>query len=115
MTRSNVKSIVQQIVPGFRETPCVTDRIKRRRPWVAALLSLLMMGLGQLYNGQPRRAAAFLAFSVVSFVATILLAPALLSFQGLMILYTWIVVVLGIRGFAIVDAFIGARRRGSLQ
>lgn len=35
---------------------------KVRRPWLAVLLSLLTGWLGQLYNGQPRRAAV--AFSV---------------------------------------------------
>lgn len=36
--------------------------VKTRRPWLAALLSLLTSGLGQLYNRQPRRAAV--AFAV---------------------------------------------------
>lgn len=35
---------------------------KLRRPWLAALLSLFTGWLGQLYNGQPRRAAV--AFAV---------------------------------------------------
>jgi hypothetical protein len=28
----------------------------RRRPWLAALLSLVAMGLGHVYNGRPGRA-----------------------------------------------------------
>ncbi len=34
----------------------MTEKVKERRPAVAALLSLVVMGLGQLYNGQIRRA-----------------------------------------------------------
>ncbi len=33
----------------------MTEKVKERRPAVAALLSLVLMGLGQLYNGQLRR------------------------------------------------------------
>jgi len=36
---------------------------KPRRPWVAALLTLPLLGLGQLYAGEPRRAlAVYLGF-----------------------------------------------------
>ncbi|HPQ94458.1 MAG: signal peptidase I [Thiothrix sp.] len=34
-----------------------TDTIRPRLPWLAALLSLVFPGLGQLYNGEPNRAA----------------------------------------------------------
>ena len=60
----------------------------RRRPWVAALLSLVLSGLGHTYAGQPRRgialwAAAFIAgllglFALVVLPSTLALAAFLL-------------------------------------
>src|SRR5690242_731812 len=34
---------------------------RRRRPWLAGFLSLLWLGVGQLYNGEARKAAALYA------------------------------------------------------
>lgn len=55
---------------------------RRRRPWLAALLSLMVIGVGQLYNGQWRKGACFLAGEVVLALALI---PALGSFAGLVL------------------------------
>jgi signal peptidase I len=42
---------------------------KRRRPWLAALLSFLAPGAGQLYNGEPKAAIVFFAlFAVLNIV-----------------------------------------------
>lgn len=42
---------------------------KSRNPWIAFLLSLLMPGLGQLYNGQWRKAILFFVlFNLIPFV-----------------------------------------------
>ena len=38
--------------------------LKKRRPWLAALLSLFWPGLGQLYNGDGRRAVVFLSIEL---------------------------------------------------
>ena len=38
----------------------------RRKPWLAALLSLALAGLGHLYAGSPRRAAAFFGGELVT-------------------------------------------------
>ena len=48
---------------------------KKRRPWLAGLLSLLIPGLGQVYNGQYRRGLAFL---VIAAGADALLVMALI-------------------------------------
>jgi signal peptidase I len=93
----------------------MANKIKQRQPLAAALLSLFMMGLGQLYNGQPRRAAVFFAIAIfpVAFLAPI--SHLLLSFQGIMAIYAGILITVGIRVFAIIDAFIGARRIGMIE
>jgi len=48
-----------------------------RRPWLAALLSLLLAGLGHLYAGRFRRAAAFFGGEIAAIVA------------GLLVLVSW--------------------------
>lgn len=40
-------------------TPCMVTR----KPWAAGLLSGLMPGLGQLYNGQPAKAFLLAVFA----------------------------------------------------
>src|SRR5687767_8183945 len=45
----------------------------RPRPWLSALLTILLPGLGQLYNGRPLRAAATY-IGLQLFVAALLLA-----------------------------------------
>lgn len=68
------------------------QKSRRRKGWVAVLLSILLTGLGQLYNGQLRRAAIYLVLSNLAPVALILLAGSyfsigmvvsLLALQGL--------------------------------
>lgn len=52
---------------------------KRRLPWLAALLSLLTPGLGQLYCRRPKRALAwFLISAVVGTIFYVLLSQAIL-------------------------------------
>ncbi len=66
-------------------------RAKRRRKWLAALLSLLMPGLGQLYNGEGRRALRF--FAVVAGVEIGFLLLRLLKLQGTITF--WFLAVVG--------------------
>ncbi|ADU63447.1 MAG: signal peptidase I [Pseudodesulfovibrio sp.] len=79
---------------------------KRRRPWLAALLSLMATGVGQLYNGQWRKGACFLAGEVVLALALI---PALRTFAGL-VLAGGVLATYNIA--AAVDAYRCARRGG---
>ena len=63
----------------------------RRRPWLAALLSLLLTGLGHVYTGRPKRAArlwlaTFLLAVVALFLVVVLPStPALVVFVVLLI------------------------------
>jgi signal peptidase I len=91
------------------------EKVKERRPVVAALLSLVLMGLGQLYNGQLRRAVVFFAIEILGFGAVTTISTFLLSFHGLIIIYFGALIFVGIRIFAVIDAFIGARRIGEAE
>lgn len=84
--------------------------MKRRKPWLAALLSLVCPGLGQLYNGDLRwPLAGLLAGTVITVVSTLYLFD---TFQKLVV-----AVLLGL-AFDIVfavHAFRQARRLQSVQ
>ena len=89
----------------------MTEKVKKRVSGVAALLSVVLMGMGQLYNGQLRRAVVFFALDILAVILLVTNTTFLLSFHGVMILYFWV----GIRIFAVIDAFIGARRIGVVE
>jgi len=44
----------------------------RRRWWAACLLSVVMPGMGQLYNGEPVKAAAFYVIPYIAYLASVL-------------------------------------------
>jgi len=77
---------------------------RRRKPWLALLLSLIATGLGQLYNGQWRKALLFFAVETVLGCA---LFPALGSFAGLL---ACVGALVAFNLYALVDAFLVARR-----
>jgi signal peptidase I len=85
---------------------------KRRNPWIAALLSLFVSGLGQLYNGQPARAAVFLGVAVMFMVVFALSIPT--TFGIFIALVVAMVAIVGWKIAALVDAFLQARRRGAI-
>lgn len=81
-----------------------------RKPIVAALLSLLTPGLGQLYNGQLVKALVF--FVVVSSVWLAYDWTGLRdSFRGFVVGLALLLGGLLVLGYSIVDAFQQARRR----
>jgi signal peptidase I len=87
---------------------------KKRRAWLAALLSLLLPGLGQLYNRQVRLAIVLLILGVLLSMPArwaIAAAPA-----GLLMPMATVILAVGlaIPLFAIVQAVIGARRAGAI-
>lgn len=90
----------------------MSEKIEKRRPAVAAFLSLFVMGLGQLYNGHLRAAAVFGAIEIFGFLATTTMSTFLLTFHGVVIIYFGAVISVGIRIFAVIDAFIAARKIG---
>lgn len=83
----------------------------RRNPWIAGLLSLLAVGLGQIYNGQFKKAVLFLFIFVLGypvwlFVVTSLPAPLNIGVGILVIVLT--------RLYFVIDAIITARGLGEI-
>ena len=81
--------------------------VKPRNPWIAFFFSFFLPGLGQLYNGQPGKAALFLAF-VVLFPIIIGFSGGLNTFSGLILL---MVGELAFKGFVILDGVVHALRQ----
>ncbi len=81
--------------------------IKKRKPFLTLILSLFFPGLGQLYNGKPKK--AFLFFVLLSFDLLIFHAIGLpTSFYGLMIV---LIIHLSLVLYIVVDAVIDAKRQ----
>lgn len=85
----------------------------RRRPWVAAVLNIVLTGLGHLYVGEPRRAIAFFAIFVASVVVALLtilyvpFAPFNVFVPFALVLFVWV--------YAIGDGVACARRAGEFS
>jgi len=84
-----------------------TDTIKPRNAFVAFFLSLILPGLGQIYNGQQKKA--------ILFFASLRLVPFLFGvtrganfFWGLLALF---VIEVGLRIYFLIDAVKDARRQ----
>lgn len=88
--------------------------VKKRRAWLAGLLSLILPGLGQLYNRQTRFALVLLTivFSVASSRLLIAQSPPSVG-----VIFYAIVLAVGIAAWlvAIVQAAIAARRIGGVR
>lgn len=93
----------------------MTGDRKERGPFVAAFLSFVLVGLGQLYNGQLRRAVVLYALALLLAAVTIAGTLAITFLQGIVAFYLIVLAALGIKLFAVVDAFIGARRIGMME
>ena len=78
------------------------DSLKKRKPILAFLLSLVTPGLGQVYNGQFKKGLSFL---VVFYLVYIVFSFLLFTFYG-MIFY--LMIVIGCFLFILVDAVRGA-------
>jgi signal peptidase I len=94
----------------------LNEIIKRRRPWLAALLSFLLSGLGQLYSGRPGRGG--LLFGLSALVTLIFLVPGSFD-RSFYEQLPWIAILfiagVAIRLFAIIDAWRLAQRVGALR
>lgn len=88
---------------------------RRRRPWLAALLSLLWLGVGQLYNGEARKAVAlyvvWLAVGSTAVLLTILTIPTPATVAVVLLLA---VLAVGPFLYGAVDAFRRAGRLGTV-
>ncbi len=95
-----------------REAMTITDVPlgKPRRPWAAALLSLLQPGLGQLYNGRPGR--ALLALGLYTLPIFLLFAGAAVTF---LLLVALLVLLLALFAGILLDAVRLAQRSTGFQ
>jgi hypothetical protein len=60
--------LVPAATPAKRSTPMrqgASMRVKKRNPFLAAVLSILLPGLGQLYGGRPRRSVAIIGLALI--------------------------------------------------
>ena len=92
-----------------------TTEPKKRRAWLAALLSLLLPGLGQLYNRQVRLALILMILALLLSMPTRWLIAAVPSESVVTVAAVAIVCGLALPLFAIVQAAIGARRAGAIS
>jgi len=95
------------------EQPDERKRVKRR-PMVAALLSFLMIGMGQLYNGQLRRAVVVFALGLAPFIAISLILQFIPPYVGTLLYVSGALCLLALWIFSVVDAFVSARRIGTI-
>jgi signal peptidase I len=95
----------------------MTTVTRKRRPIVAALLSLLLPGLGQLYAGKGRAAVRWMAIALFLYLVVhwgllpidrMLLLPA-----GFWLMMGLVALAVAWQIWAIVDAFLSARRAGA--
>lgn len=87
-----------------------SPQLKKRRAWLAALLSLPLPGLGQLYNRDPHLALPLMASALLIPIPSIWLIAALSPSIGVVATAVAVMAIVGLALFAIVQAAIGARR-----
>jgi signal peptidase I len=98
--------------PSARPT---AQRVVPRRPWLAALLSFLAPGVGQLYNGDPRRGWSLFALFVGLEMTEALITPhaaLIVVFAGFLLIA---LSELALRIATPIQAFRLARRIGATQ
>jgi signal peptidase I len=86
-----------------------------RKPWIAALASLVLPGFGQLYNGEINRAIwLFLSFALLCIPVLGLVALYLPDRFMLPTLLLGLLATLGVWAYAVVDAWRGAGRTAGM-
>lgn len=89
--------------------------IKKRRPWLAGLLSLVLPGLGQLYNQNIRLAWPLLAVVILVTPAAKWLVTAIPPGTGLTVMIAVFVGAFALLIFAVVQSVLQARSIGAVQ
>jgi signal peptidase I len=81
----------------------------KRRPIVALVLSLVVSGLGQTYNGQLKKGLTF--YLAMGFLVGFLIAVLVGNFYGMLIACA---IILGSKIFILIEAVYSARRIGQV-
>jgi pimeloyl-ACP methyl ester carboxylesterase/TM2 domain-containing membrane protein YozV len=95
----------------FKEETMPDRDIKKRKPFIAASLSFLSTGIGQVYNGQ-----LFMGIMLKTGFLLTLCSFAILVFKSSQELLLWVAVIvifLLLKLYSMVQAFIEARRSGT--
>lgn len=96
----------------FDSTSNSSEAISPRQPWRAALMSLVLPGLGQLYNGEVNRAIwLFLGFALLSVPGLVMAALWLPAWATVPALALSLLASLGLWCLSVVQAW---QRAGSL-
>jgi signal peptidase I len=88
---------------------------KKRRPWLAGLLSLLMPGLGQFYNGDLRLALVLLIGFLVAAPNGVWFIASLSPGQAVAATVIFLIVGAAVLIFAVIQAILRARRLGRVK
>lgn len=92
----------------------MTEIVKRRLPWLAALLCLFTPGMGQLYCGRPLRALVWLLIAVIGgSMIYVLLSQGMLA-PTLPVQWVFYLGVAAFELAMLADAWLLARRIGSI-
>lgn len=83
--------------------------IKPRRPWVAALLTIVTRGLGHLYTGEPKR--GFILFGIEQFIVVIFAVLVIVVISGITFLILAAVGGFAFTVFCVADAVRIARKK----
>jgi signal peptidase I len=92
----------------------LTDTTRRRLPWLAALLSLLTPGLGQLYCRRPKRAAAWYLVGLVGGIGAYFLVSRGILVPTRAVQWAFFLALAAFYVAVLVDAWLLARRVGSI-
>jgi signal peptidase I len=88
----------------------MNDCISPRKPLLATVMSLVLPGFGQLYNGEPNKAIwLFLSFALISVPGVAFIALYLPAAAMLPALVLGLLLALGIWLYGAIDAWRGAR------
>src|SRR5262245_66513042 len=88
-------------------------RVKNRNPFLAAVLSIVLPGLGQLYGGRPRRSVAITGLALILAAGGKPIAALAAQAQPNAGMYTYaalLIIAVCLWVFALVDAILIARR-----
>ncbi len=85
------------------------DNLKKRKPILALVLSLVTPGLGQIYNGQIKKGVSYLAGLDLAYIA---LSFLLLRFDGLIL---YLLIMIGFILLILIDAVREAKRLEAIK
>jgi signal peptidase I len=78
--------------------------LKKRRPAIAFLLSLVTPGLGQMYNGKLKRGIVFFGVYEILFILLYVFSGLRYELRGLVLFIAFIVILLGFFIYVLLDA-----------